>query len=68
MWELVPVPVGRKDVVESCLRENFEPFAVSTDSNSFVTIWFKRETNEIHSKQPKPKPRASRGTTKKSEG
>ena len=42
MWELTGVKVKDFELMEACLADDYEPFAVSTDSNSFVTVWLKK--------------------------
>ena len=68
MWELVEVSAGRHDLVETRLKEGYEPFAVSTNSYNFVTIWMRRKVeDEVYSK-PKPIKGTSRRTAKTIKG
>ncbi len=79
MWELAEAHRGRPEVIEKYLSDNYEPFAVSTDTQGFATIWLKREKVEtrsftrkeldaLYSKSVKPKPRRSRKATKRTKG
>lgn len=63
MWELANARAASTNFVEEYLKEGYEPFAVSTDSNGFITIWFKREVKvEIHSQQGSDKGTSRRAT------
>ena len=77
MWELKGVKASKPEEVEEGLSTGYEPFAVSTNINGFITIWMKRfiiegevieVTDAVYSKPDKPDKRPSRRTAKGTKG
>ena len=64
MWDMVRVDGREIQTINSYLKEGYEPFAVSTNSYDYVTVWMKREVNEIHSEQKSVKGTSRRATAK----
>ena len=71
MWEINTVLVNNGKQVNALLEDNYEPFAVSTDSWG-ERIWFKREIKEkpiaFHNQPPMFDKGRSRRTSVKTKG
>lgn len=74
MWKILKVRESSIEAVAEALRQNYKPYAVSTDMMGFITLWFRKEeeiiegiyreiADEISSKPKSTKRRSRKATT-----
>ena len=47
MWEMVKVPSTQVITIAEYLEQGYEPFAVTSNTFNFETVWFKRNLEEV---------------------